>query len=88
MLCSLIDDTVIYFSHKNVPSIESVLNYELNRIFNWFCNSKISLNCEKTVRILFGSHIMLTNCSKLNFNVNRINIRQEQSTKYFGLYSC
>ena len=79
------DDTVIYFSHKDIPTIESVLNSELNRLFNWLCNSKLSLNCEKTVSMLFGSHRMLSKCNKLNLSVNGTVIQHVQSTKYLGM---
>ena len=63
------DDTVIYFSHKNISTIESVLNSELQGIFTWLCNSKLSLNCDKTVSMLFGSHKMLTKCCQLSLQV-------------------
>ena len=79
------DDTVIYFSHKNISTIESVLNSELQGIFTWLCNSKLSLNCDKTVSMLFGSHKMLTKCSQLSLQVQGKNIRHVESMKYLGM---
>ena len=79
------DDTVIYFSSKDVHMIESVLNSELQNIFDWLGSSKLSLNCSKTVCMLFGSQRMLNKCNQLNIIVNRAKIQQVQSTKYLGM---
>ena len=79
------DDTVIYFSHKDVSTIESVLNSELQSVFTWLCNSKLSLNCDKTVSMLFGSHKMLKRCNRLRLQVNGNAILHVESTKYLGM---
>ena len=79
------DDTVIYFSHKDIPTIESVINSELRSIYEWLCNSKLSLNCDKTVSMLFGSPKMLSKCNQLSLNVNGKNILHVHCMKYLGL---
>ena len=79
------DDTVIYYSHKDVHSIESVLNSDLQNIFKWLCNSKLSLNCDKTVSMLFGSQSMLKKCDHVNVKVNGKKIKPVHSMKYLGM---
>ena len=79
------DDTVIYFSNKDVHVIESVLNSELQNIFNWLGSSKLSLNCKKTVCMLFGSQGMIKKCNQLRITVNGTQIQQVESTKYLGM---
>lgn len=79
------DDTVIYFSNKDVHMIESVLNSELQNIFDWLGSSKLSLNCNKTVCMLFGSPGMLQKYNQVHITVNNARIQQVQSTKYLGM---
>ena len=76
---------MIYFSHRDVSIVESKLNSDLRSIFKWLCNSKLSLNCDKTVSMLFGSNRILSKCNQLNLKVNGRNIQHVQSTKYLGM---
>ena len=50
------DDTVIYFSDKDVINIESTLNDEINRVAKWMSDNHLTLNLKKgkTDFILYG----------------------------------
>ena len=59
------DDTVIYYSDKNVNVIESVLNTELQALDKWMSHNKLLVNYDKTVSMLLGTRHMLSKCDAL-----------------------
>ena len=74
------DDTVLYFSHASTNNIELVLNSDLENVFSWMCKNKLSVNCQKTECILFGSKRML---SKQILHKSLLN--QVRHFRYLGL---
>ena len=42
------DDTNIFFNHKDIKHLFTVVNNELVNIKDWFTANKLSLNVEKT----------------------------------------
>ena len=68
------DDTVIYYSDKNVNVIESVLNTELQALDKWMSLNKLLVNYNKTVSMLHGTRHMLSKCDALNLNIRDIRI--------------
>ena len=60
------DDTVIYYSDKNVNVIKSVLNTELQVLDKYpFIQNKLLVNYDKTVSMLLGTRHMLSKCDAL-----------------------
>ena len=49
------DDTNIFIEHKNLQTLEKILNDELHKLSIWFKLNKLSLNISKIKYILFGS---------------------------------
>ena len=49
------DDTTLDAAGKCVKTIESKLNEDLNDLYEWFCQNKLSLNAEKTQVMLIGT---------------------------------
>ena len=51
------DDTVVYFSHKNVSHLETILNKEVNKVAKWMSDNHLILNFKKgkTKSLLFGT---------------------------------
>ena len=49
------DDTNMFISGKNLTSIISTINTELDKINTWFCANLLSLNVKKTNYILFAN---------------------------------
>ena len=79
------DDTVIYYSDKNVNVIESVLNTELQALDKWMSHNKLLVNYDKTVSMLLGTRHMLSKCDALNLKIRDIRIDKVKNTKYLGI---
>ena len=60
------DDTNIVYSNKDIESLETAANNDLQNITNWFKLNKLSLNISKTKFIIFD------NKHKLIYNTQRI----------------
>jgi hypothetical protein len=51
-ILSFADDTTIYMSHSNMEELFRQANQNINKICNWFCANKLSLNANKTKYII------------------------------------
>ena len=47
------DDANLFFQHKDINILESLINSELAKVFNWLCANKLSLNIDKSNFIIF-----------------------------------
>ena len=47
------DDTNILYSHKNLNSLENVMNFELNNVFQWLTSNKLTLTLNKSNFVIF-----------------------------------
>ena len=47
------DDTSVFVSGKNLCSLIEIMNKELEKLAEWMCINKLSLNVEKTKFMLF-----------------------------------
>ncbi len=47
------DDTTIYYKHTGLTELYRIVNSDLNVLPNWFKESKLCLNANKTKYILF-----------------------------------
>ena len=47
------DDTNIYYESSNLLQIEKVMNKELNKLYQWLCVNRLSLNISKTRFLIF-----------------------------------
>ena len=79
------DDTVLYFSDKDVSRIEQTLNIQLKCIYKWMCSNKLSLNFDKTESLLIGSRKMLTKHNALKLQIQGKCIQPQKSVKYLGV---
>ena len=79
------DDTVLYFSHKNVTIIENTLNTQLKHIYKWMCSNNLSLNFDKTESLLIGSRNMLNKRNALKLIIQGKCIQPQESVKYLGV---
>ena len=48
-----VDDTNIYLESHDLQSLEKVMNKELEKLFEWLCINRFSLNISKTNFIIF-----------------------------------
>ncbi len=80
------DDTAILAVGDNSLDVKMKLQEDLNRLFVWFVKNKLSVNCLKTVSVLFTSNRSKYKNDALDLNLNGELIAETNSTKYLGLY--
>ena len=49
------DDTSVLMSHRNMHTLMSLANSEIEKLYSWFCSNKLSLNFDKTNYVIFRS---------------------------------
>ena len=91
-ILSFADDTTMYVSDHDVNKLYKKAQIETNKLFNWFCANKLSLNPGKTKYIVLrpqhrqcdlNKYTLLVNGSPLN----RIGKNcKETSIKFLGIY--
>ena len=59
------DDTNLLYADKNLKSLESTVNAEISRVYNWLIANKLSLNIRKSNFVIFRPRQ-----KKLNHKVN------------------
>ena len=47
------DDTNLLFAHRNLKSLEKMVNEELMNVYDWLTANKLSLNVKKTNFVIF-----------------------------------
>ena len=47
------DNTDLFYSNSNLAELESIVNYNLKMVSDWFMADKVSLNIDKTNFIFF-----------------------------------
>ena len=83
----LADDTRLFYSNKNLKTLETNVNVALNNISNWLKVSKLTLNFKK-------SHLLIFNINKSNDNnkmqiklfLDKEELEQRDTAKYLGIY--
>ena len=87
---SFADDTTVHASGSNLNELVRKINNELNKIQEWLCENKLSLNINKTNFMVFSPKSYLN--ENIDLKINGINIRQcgylrDQNTiKFLGVY--
>ena len=77
------DDTTIYVSGDNIPSLYNIINKEMKNISEWFKANKLTLNTNKTTYMTFGNKLTEeNNCISLN----NTQIKKCDVTKFLGIY--
>ena len=83
------DDTVLYYSHKDINEIEKVMPFEFNLFSNWLKENELILNCKKgkTEVMVFGTNPRLKNLNDPPLRIQHqfTEIGCTDSYKYLGL---
>jgi len=87
------DDTNLLFSHKNLKNLESNVNMELLKIYDWLTVNKLTLNAKKSNYVIFRpykkkiyiSYPITIKCFDNNRNTF-VNLQQQSCVKYLGIY--
>ena len=79
------DDTNLFYSHKNIDTLNKTVNQELKKIARWLCANKLSLNIKKTHFIIFKSQKRKLN-QTVSIKINEQPIELVKYTKFLGVY--
>ena len=75
------DDSSLFYKHQNLSTLESDINGELDKINEWLCANRLSLNIE---------NIFNPPQKKLSFDpiliINGKHLKREYSIKYLGIF--
>lgn len=84
-VCMYADDSTLYKSAQTMAEITSVLNKELQLVYEWITNNKMVLNISKTKSIVFGTKYSLRSKPQLNLSLNNVAVEQVQEIKLLGV---
>ena len=73
------DDTNLLYADKNLKSLESTVNAEIFRVYNWLIANKLSLNIKKSNFVIFRPRQ-----KKLNHQVN-LKVFDHHNNSYISL---
>ena len=80
------DDSNLFYEHKNLSTLQNIINTELLNIHTWLCANKLSLNIEKSHFVLFHSQQKKLKNFPFNLNLCNKELKRESSVKYLGTY--
>ena len=78
------DDTNIYYESDNTKSLEKTVNKELEKLHDWLCINRLSLNISKTSFVIFRA-INKSKTSSMTLLINKQAINESKSVKYLGI---
>ena len=80
------DDTSAFTSHKDIDTLNNIMNDGLNKLNRWFQSNKLSLNTKKSNIMLFETHIKTNQYkNKLKVSLNNIEIECVNACKFLGV---
>ena len=79
------DDTVLYYSSKDIKDLENKLNADLVVLSRWFYDNLLTINISKCTFVLFGSNRRLKKVQDINIHVDLQEIENAKSFKYLGV---
>ena len=85
MFILIADDTIAFYSHKDIKVINETLNNELRKRGSaWLQANKLTLHVKKTQVILFKTRNKMT-MEPLKIQISNTEIEQVNSTKFLGI---
>ena len=78
------DDTNIYLDSFNLYSLQTTVNKELSKLYDWLCINRLSLNISKTNFVIFKPPNKPT--TTVTILIDKIAIKEESFVKYLGIY--
>ena len=78
------DDTNIYYESDNLKDIEKTMNKELEKLHEWLCLNRLSLNISKTNFVIFHARGKVKG-SVVTILINKQAIDEVISVKYLGI---
>ena len=79
------DDTNIFMSGKNLPSMTMASNEQLIAIYEWLYCNKLSLNILKTHYMIFTQRNKKVSVNDISLYINKVSIERVYVTKFLGV---
>ena len=77
------DDTNIYYVANDLKNLEKKINKELQKLYEWLCVNRLTLNISKTNFIIF--HAINKPKVPVTILINKIAIEETKYVKYLGI---
>ena len=77
------DDTNLFISGHDIETLCSKINEDLEKIQEWLCANKLSLNVMKTHYMVFTSRN--NSVSDIDIRINNVSIERVYVTKFLGI---
>ena len=91
-ILSFADDTTLLVSKPDIDSLFAEANLEVNKLYNWFCANKLSLNAKKTKYTVIKPHSKRCNLADMSLKIDGTQLTrigndcEETSTKFLGIH--
>ena len=77
------DDTNIYYVSNDLKNLEKKMNKELQKLYEWLCINRLTLNISKTNYIIF--HAIKKPKVPVTILINKCSIEETKYGKYLGV---
>ena len=82
------DDTSAFTSHKDLSTLNNIMNNGLSKLNTWFKSNKLSLNLKKTNYMLLGTRNKTNQCKdKFKLSIDDTEVKEVSTFKFFR-YHC
>lgn len=78
------DDTTLFITSDSLQETKNISNVAINRLYEWFCSNKLSLNENKTNLLLFHTPQRRQNI-QCDIHIGNKFIEQQSTAKFLGL---
>ena len=80
------DDTVLYYSGKNLDDVVTTIQSDLNLLSNWCSKNRLTINCKKTKYCVYGmrSIVKKSKSQDMMLSLNNTVLEKVCSYKYLG----
>ena len=91
-ILSFADDTTLYVSNSDIDTLFETANSNLNRLYEWFCANRLSLNSSKTKYIIIKPQRIVSDYTGKSLSIGNTLLTRvgrdctERSTKFLGIY--
>ena len=79
------DDANLFFEHKNIADLQTVINEELSKVATWLYANKLSLNVKKSNFVLFHPPQRRAQNIDLHLSIDNQELKREFFVTYLGI---
>ena len=80
------DDTSAFTSHKDLSTLNNIMNNGLSKLNTWFKSNKLSLNLKKTNYMLLGTRNKTNQCKdKFKLSLDDTEVKEVSTFKFVGI---